>query len=145
MSYTQIIYHIIFRTHRSERTIIPQIKKELYACIWDIVKQQNCMLYRIGGVEDHVHLLISLHPTVSLSRFIQKVKGGGSSHWMMQQNVYWVGWGEGYCALTYNYSEKETIINYINSQEERHKRNSWQEEIEILLRNNGIEFDERFI
>ena len=144
MAYTQILYHIVFRTKRSERTIVCAIKRDLFACIWNIIQEQQSVLYRIGGVEDHIHILTSICPTVALSDFMKKVKGV-SSHWMRQQKVYWDGWGEGYCALTYNYSEKEKIINYINNQEDHHKRYSWLEEIKNLLKENGLEVDDRFL
>ena len=77
-SYRQIFYHIVFRTEDSARTLPLEHSEELYKYIWGIVKNQKTHLYRINGMEEHVHMLTDLHPTVALSDFIKDIKVASS-------------------------------------------------------------------
>ncbi len=80
-SYRQLLYHIVFRTKYGDPTINPDHKKELYKYIWGIIKNRNSMLYQINGIENHVHILTDIHPSVSLADFIKDIKVA-SSIWM---------------------------------------------------------------
>ena len=142
MAYTRILYHIIFRTKASEKSISLEQAPELYRYIWGIVKNKICFLYRINGMEDHIHILIDLHPSVALSDFIKSVKVA-SSKWMKESELFpdFKGWGIKYCALTYSLNEKDIIINYIKNQQSHHKNESFQEEIHRLWKEAEIEDD----
>ena len=65
-AYRQILYHIVFRTKGSEKTINQDHREDLYKYIWGIVKNKKCVLYRINGIEDHIHILSDLHPSIAL-------------------------------------------------------------------------------
>ena len=140
MSYTQILYHIVFRTKNSRRTLPHSVEKKLYNFIWGMVKQRDCMLYRINGMEDHVHLLISLHPTIALSDFMRELKAGASK-WLATQPEFpdFDGWNEGYAALTYSKRDIDTIAEYIRNQREHHKCISFAEEYRNIIREMGLE------
>lgn len=145
MSYTQLLYHIVFRTKGNKKTINEQHEKELYAYIFGYIKNKKSILYRINGTEDHIHLLIDLHPTHSLSGFIRDLKEA-SSKWLKQNPNFpmFEFWAEGYGAFTYSIKEKDTIINYIKNQKEHHKTVSFKEEFRVFLEENGVEIDERY-
>lgn len=104
------------------------------------------MLYRINGVEDHIHILSDLHPTVSLADFVKDIKVS-SSIWMKESGKFpaFVGWQEGYGAFTYSIRERDMIINYIRKQKEHHKKETFQDEYKRLLIENDVEFDERYL
>lgn len=103
------------------------------------------MLYRINGMEDHLHILTEISPSIALSDFVRDIKTS-TSVWLKGQEhfTYFRGWADGYCALTYSFKEKDVIINYIKEQEEHHKAYSFKEEYRQLLKENHIEIDERF-
>jgi putative transposase len=71
MSYTQLLYHIVFRTKKSENTIPEQHERELYAYIMGIINKKKSKLYRLGGMPDHIHLLVDIHPTIAVSDFMK--------------------------------------------------------------------------
>ncbi|MCD8043584.1 MAG: IS200/IS605 family transposase [Tannerellaceae bacterium] len=146
MSYTQIIYHIILRTKNSRPTIQQKHAEELYRYIWGIIKNKKGTLYRINGIEDHIHLISDLHPTVALSDYVKDIKVA-SSVWMKESGLFplFNGWGDGYCALTYSYNEKDVVINYVKNQQEHHKKETFREEIIRVFKEMGVEIDERFI
>jgi len=96
-------------------------------------------------MEEHIHILSDLHPSVALADYVREIKVS-SSKWMKESGHFpeFRGWGIKYCALTYSYDERETIINYIKNQQEHHKKESFQEEIARLIREQGIELDEKW-
>jgi putative transposase len=144
-SYRQILYHIIFRTKNGKRTLAQEQIKELYAYILGIIKNKNCFLYRINGMEDHIHILSDLHPGTALADFIRDIKTS-SSVWLKRQKTFtdFSGWADGYAALTYAWRDKDLIVNYIKNQQEHHKKETFEEEYRRLLEENGIKIDERF-
>ena len=145
MAYTQILYHIVLRTKRSEPSISQENVSSLYKYIWGIITNKKGKLYRINGTEDHIHILSDLHPSVALADFVKSIKVA-TSLWLKQSPDFpaFQGWGEGYCAFTYSYKEKEVLINYIKRQQEHHKEENTQDELRRLWRENGMDFDERY-
>jgi len=145
-SYRQILYHIVFCTYDRKNTIPLAHQEELYKYIWGVITNRKCVLYRINGMENHIHILSDLHPTVALSDFIKEIKTA-SNAWMKSTGNYpkFTSWAEGYCALTYSYNDKNRIVNYIKNQKEHHKKFSFEDEYRELLREHGIEWDEKYI
>jgi REP element-mobilizing transposase RayT len=107
MAYTQIIYHIVLRTKRSELSLNQENVSSLYKYIWGIIKNKKGKVYRINGMEDHLHILSDLHSSVALSDFVKTIKVS-TSLWMKQSSGFpaFQGWEEGYAAFTYSYKEK---------------------------------------
>ncbi|MDR2206351.1 MAG: IS200/IS605 family transposase [Flavobacteriaceae bacterium] len=117
MSYVQLLYHIIIRTKSGMPVLSLEHSEKLYRYIWGIVKNKNSVLYRINGTEDHVHILLSLHPTLALSDFIREMKAETSKMLKRTEGFEkFTAWSEGYAALTYSLKDKEMIINYIKSE-----------------------------
>ena len=133
-SYRQIFYHIIFGTKYRKETIDETNCKDLYQYISGIIKNKNCKLYRINGVEDHIHIFSDLHPSNCLSNYIKDIKVA-SRIWMKECHKFpkFESWQEGYGAFTYSMREKDRIISYVKNQKEHHRKESFHDEFKRLL------------
>ncbi|MBC8323184.1 MAG: IS200/IS605 family transposase [Candidatus Marinimicrobia bacterium] len=146
MSYTQIYYHIVFSTKNRTPCMTKQKREDLYKYIWGVLTNKNCHLYRINGVEDHLHILTHLHPTVTLADMVKDIKLS-SSDWIKENGIFkrFSGWQKGYGAFTAAQKDKDRIIRYIKNQEKHHHKKSFKEELRKLLEEAGIEFDEKYL
>ena len=145
-SYTQILYHIVFATKGRRRVLDKPRRDDLFRYLWGVVKNHDSHLYRIGGVEDHVHILSSLHPSVALADFVKDLKVA-SSKWIKDERVFpeFEAWQEGYAALTCSWAERDGLIEYIKGQEEHHRTVPFLDEYREMLRKAGMDLDERFL
>ena len=145
-TYRQIFYQIVFGTKYRKPTIAKPYDEELYKYISGIIKKKSCKLYRINGIEDHIHIISDLHPSVCLSDYVKDIKVA-SSLWMKECGKFpeFEGWQDGYGAFTYSIREKDMIINYIKNQKEHHRSEIFYDEFKRLLIENGIEFDEKYL
>ena len=145
-TYTQILFQIVFSTKNRERTLKTEKRVELYKYIWGIMKNKKCHLYQIGGIEDHIHIVTHIHPTISLSALIKDIKVA-SSEYIKKESLFqnFTGWHDGYAAFTYSLSEKDKLVNYVKNQEEHHKVITYHEELKQLLIEQKIEFDEKYL
>jgi REP element-mobilizing transposase RayT len=144
MSHVQLLYHTVIRTKANTPVLSLSHSDDLYRYIWGIIKNKSGVLYRINGTEDHVHILLSLPPTIALSDFMREMKAESSK--MMKRTAgfeNFTAWSEGYAALSYSLRDKDMIINYIKNQREHHKKVSFREEYLTFLREMGLELDER--
>ena len=144
MSYVKLLYHIVIRTKASQPVLSLEHSDDLYRYIWGIIKNKNSALYRINGMEDHIHILLSLHPTLALSDFIRDIKAESSK--MLKRTVgfeRFSAWSEGYAALTYSLKDKDMIINYIINQREHHKKQTFRDEYVTFLKEMGLALDVR--
>ncbi len=145
-TYTQVLYQIVFGTKNNEQTMINSGQKSFYKYIWGILKNKKCHLYRINGVEDHLHIVTHIHPTVALAYLIKDIKIA-SSEYIKAENVFpdFNGWQDGYGAFTYSISAKDNLIEYVKNQNEHHKKVSFRDEYIGLLKEHGIEFNEKYL
>ena len=145
MSYTRLFYHIVFRTKYRIPCIDEMHEEELYRYIWGIINNKDGVLYRIGGMPDHVHLFVSLPPTLSIASFVQRVKTDSSKWLKANPNFpYFQGWAREYAGISKSSNEKDTVVSYIMRQKEHHKRVTFAEEYRAFLEENGITIDERY-
>lgn len=145
-TYTQIYYHIVFSTKDRQPVLRPSRREDLFRYVWGIIKNHDGHLYRINGVDDHVHILSDLHPRVCLADLAKAIKTG-SPKWIKDNGVFPDSghWQDGYGALTLSHSDRDAVIEYVKQQEEHHKRTSFADEYRELLKRAGIEFDERYL
>jgi REP element-mobilizing transposase RayT len=145
-TYTQILYQIVFSTKYREPILIKPNREALFKYIWGVIKNKNCHLYRINGVEDHIHILTHLHPAVSLASLVKDIKVS-SSLYIKEHQLFngFTNWQSGYGAFTYSIKEKNRVINYIKNQEEHHRKKTFREEYIDLLKEHGVEFDEKYL
>ena len=145
-TYTQILYQIVFSTKNREHTLLKINRDELYKYIWGVLKNKNCHLYRIGGITDHIHLVIGLHPAIPLASLIKDIKLASSDHIKaLQLFPEFNGWQVGYGGFTYSFKDKDKLIEYVKNQEEHHATKSYLEELKELLKEHGIEYDEKYL
>jgi putative transposase len=144
-SYRQLLYHIVFRTKDSLPTIKQDNTDQLFAYITGIIKNKNSHLHRINGVENHLHVLTDVHPSIALADFMREIKASTSS-WMKSSGLFpaFNGWAEGYGSLTCSYKDKVRLIDYIKNQQEHHRKEPFEDEYRNLLKESGIEIDERY-
>lgn len=145
-TYTQILYQIVFSTKKRKPVLIKENRGKLFKVIWRILENRNCHLYRINGVEDHLHIVTHLHPGISLSNLVKDIKLG-SNNYIKENRIFpkFNGWQEGYAAFTYSIKEKERLIKYVMNQEEHHKKMSFREELIALLKEHNIPYDEKYL
>ena len=146
MSYIQCYYHIVLRTKNSEKSLSQNKITDLYKYIWGITEKKKCYLYRINGMEEHLHLCISLHPSIALADFVKSVKVSANL-WMKSREDFknFDNWSEGYFACTCGHKDRHNLINYVKSQQEHHKKESFRDEMIRLFKEAGLDFDERFL
>jgi REP element-mobilizing transposase RayT len=143
-SYRQILYQIVFSTKNRTPCLIEENREELFKYIWGIIQNKKCKLFRINGVEDHIHILSDLHPELSLANYVKEIKVS-SSLWIKKKRIFpdFTGWAEGYGSFTYSYKDHEQVISYIKNQVEHHKKKSFLEEYRELLHEFGVVFDSK--
>ena len=144
-TYTQILYHVVFATKERRPVLSDSRRPDLYRYMTGVINNKHCRPVWINGVKDHVHILLSLHPTVALADLLKDVKVA-SSIWIKEKLVFpnFAGWQEGYGAFTYSLRDEPDLIMYVKGQEEHHRRVSFEEEYRKLLADAGIKFDERY-
>ncbi|MDA3839078.1 MAG: IS200/IS605 family transposase [Candidatus Delongbacteria bacterium] len=145
-SYTQNYIQFIFSTKRREKILNEKYNEELHKYIYIIAKDRKCKIYAINNVEDHMHILVSLNPTYSISKFIKELKSLASK-FINEKGWYNTKffWQEGYGAFSYSQSQVNTVIKYINNQKEHHHKKSFKEEYIEFLEKFQIEYDEKYI
>lgn len=145
-TYTQILYQIVFSTKNRERTLVGEDRKKLFQYIWGILKSNQCHLLQINGVEDHLHILTHLHPSVALADLMKDIKIA-SSKFIKENNLFpgFTGWQVGYGAFTYSIDRKDILMTYIKNQEEHHRKKTFREEYIELLREHGVAYDEKYL
>ena len=138
--------HIIFSTKNRQLFIDKTIESELHAYLGGTCKELECPSVAIGGVEDHVHILCLLSKSIALSELVGKVKAN-SSKWMKKKGEQYDDfyWQKGYGGFSVNPLETDVVVKYIQSQEEHHKKRTFQEEYRLFLKKYEIEFDERYV
>jgi len=143
-TFLQIYYHIVLATKGRCPVLLPEGRERLFRFIWGIIKNRNCHLYRINGMEDHIHMVTALHPKICLANLMRDVKAG-LSKWIKEERLFpdFTAWQDGYGAFTHSRADKDRLIGYVKDQQEHHKRLSFEEEWRRLLAEAGMELDER--
>jgi REP element-mobilizing transposase RayT len=145
-SLVQIYVHLVFST-KDRRPFLQDaaIREGLHAFLHGICANQDSSALRIGGVEDHVHLLCRLGKSLDVATFVRELKRD-SSKWVKAErsslaNFYWQ---RGYAAFSISPAHVGGLVEYIDNQEEHHRRETFQDEIRRLCRKYGVELDERY-
>jgi putative transposase len=144
-SCTYLLVHLIFSTKDRTPWINPAVRPRLHAYLAGIAHNLKCPPMRIGGVEDHVHVLARLHPTVSVASLVNSLKAN-SSRWIHDEvaSMQEFSWQSGYGGFSVSRSHAATVEKYIEGQEEHHKKVDYRTEILAFLERHGIEPDNRY-
>ena len=146
-SLAKILVHTVFST-KDRRPFLrdPALREELHRYLGGILTHLDCQPIIVGGVEDHVHLLCALSRTCEAAAMVKEVKRG-SSLWVKSKSpdLQDFAWQNGYGIFSIGFSQIASVRNYIATQEEHHRKVSFEDEFRQLLRRYEIEFDERYV
>jgi len=145
-SYTSLFAHIIFSTHNRETLLKSAWRERLFAYMGGIARENKIKAVSIGGVIDHVHMLLLIPASIPAAKAVQLVKGG-SSKWL-HENIITLknfAWQEGYGAFSISASQASEVVAYIAGQEEHHRIKSFREEYLSFLKEYNVEYDERYV
>jgi REP element-mobilizing transposase RayT len=146
ISYISSYFHCVFSTKERRRLITPELRERLWPFLGGIARQNKMKAIEIGGVEDHVHILLSLPSTMAVSKALQLIKGG-SSKWIHETfpKQHGFAWQEEYGAFSVSVLQLDKTIEYIQGQEAHHWKMTFQEEFLALLKKHRIEYDDRYL
>lgn len=141
-SYSSNRVHVIFSTKERVRSLPHEFLPKLWAYMAGIAHNQGFEAMIVGGVEDHVHALLVLPPSLPLSKAIQFLKGS-SSKWINDTKAagQHFAWQEGYGAFSVSASQTVDVMHYIKNQEAHHAKRSFNEEFTEFLKKYGISYD----
>ena len=141
-----ILLHVVFSTKLRKPVLNDSWRDDLFAYIGGTVKDHKASLLKAGGIEDHVHLLLRIHPEFAISKTVQLLKAN-SSKWINdnRKTSSLFQWQRGYGAFSVSQSMADTVRNYIAGQRKHHARRTYQDEYLEILRKHEIEFDLRYV
>ena len=138
-SYICCLVHVVFSTAERRPLIRDHMRDRLHSYLGGIARENGFSAIAVGGVADHVHVLLSLPRTASVAKAVQLLKGG-SSKWVNDTfpESKEFAWQEGYAAFSIGVSQRQKTVAYIQGQAEHHKRNSFANELAKFLAAHGI-------
>ncbi len=142
-AFTKSHVHVVFSTKGRRKLISEGVQPQLWSYMAGICRNQKMVSVAVGGIEDHVHLLFHLPPTLTLSKAISLIKAN-SSKWMNEHGRGF-GWQEGYGAFNVSASNVDSVAEYIRNQREHHAKISFEDEFLALLKKHGIDFDSKYV
>lgn len=143
MSKVCALYHIVFCTKYRKMTITDTYRRDLYSVIFSIIQKKDSHLIRMGGIANHIHMLIDLSPQISLAHLMRTIKAESSGFLKRDKRFpNFEGWGTGYFAMTVSPEVKDSVINYINNQPNHHYIMPFDQELEQFFREVGMEYDD---
>ena len=145
-TYSSLFYHIVFSTKGRFSFIDRQIEERVWAYIGGIARKREMTALQVGGIENHIHVLVLAKPVVAPSQIAQWLKGE-SSKWIHDEfpHLSKFGWQDGYGVFTVSQSQVPDVIEYIRDQRKHHKDQSFEQEYVSLLRLNGVDYDKRYV
>lgn len=145
-TFSQIYIHLVFSVKERQNVIHKTWREELFKYVSGILKGKNQKVFAIGGMPDHIHILISLRPNCMISELVNSVKTN-SSKWINSRGFVKgkFNWQEGYGAFSYGQSQLDRVIQYINNQEQHHQKKSFKEEYIELLQLFNVKFEEKYL
>lgn len=143
-SFHKLVVHAIFSTKDRRPLITPDIAARLHPYLGGIVREIGATALTVGGVADHVHILMRIPATLAISDAMRLIKTN-SSKWAHETLAPAFGWQTGYGAFSVSQSNIETVRRYIENQEQHHRHVTFQEEFIEFLKRHEIEYDEKYI
>jgi REP element-mobilizing transposase RayT len=143
-SLSRIIVHLVFSTKHREPFITAEHRERTFAYLGGTLNALKCPVIAVGGMPDHVHLLFVLHRTLSISEVVEEVKKQ-SSKWAKEHIHPGFYWQSGYGVFSVSPSKVPEVVDYIDNQEWHHREQTFEDEFRKMLRNHGIEWDERYV
>ena len=145
-TYTQIYMHIVFAVRHRRKMIPADLKTDVHRYIGGVIRNQNHKLLIINSMPDHMHILLGMRPDCSLSNLVRDIKADSSRLINQRQSSGEpFAWQSGFGAFSCGHAQLQSVIRYIEHQEEHHARTSFTGELRELLRMYDVAFDERYL
>ena len=145
-TYTELHYHCIWSTKDRMPVIRAEIEENVWRLLAATASKHEMHIKRAGGIENHVHVLVQIPKTMSVSEAMKRLKGGSSNAIhdadLMKSKF---SWQDGYGAFTVSSSKLSDVIRYISNQREHHKTQTFEEEFVAFLEKHGVEYDPQFL
>jgi putative transposase len=139
-SYMHNPVHLVFSTKERRRLITEESRPRLWAYLAGVCKKQRIFVHEIGGMEDHIHMLIEIPLVLAFSDAIQEIKTS-SSRWMGRS----FAWQRGFGVFGVSASNLRAVVRYIRNQEQHHRKMTYDQEFIALLRKHGVAYDSRYV
>jgi putative transposase len=145
-SLSNVLLHIIFSTKNRCPFIDEAIESELHSYIASTTSSHGSYAYKIGGISDHIHLLVTLPRTLSISDLLEEIKKN-SSKWIKTKSQKYAdfAWQKGFGVFSVSTSRANAVVTYISNQKEHHQAQSFQDEYRQFLQLNSIPYDEKYV
>ena len=145
-SFSHLLFHCVFSTKDRRQLITEEVREKLWAYIGGICRGRDMKALAVGGTANHVHILLSIPPSIAVSKAIQLIKGA-SSKWMKnscpKQRLF--EWQRGYGAFSIGVSQVKSTVRYISDQAAHHRKTDYRQEFVSFLKKHGIEYAERYV
>ena len=142
-TFTQCHVHVVFSTKQRQPTIREEIQPRLWAYMAGICQSHGMIPVEIGGIENHVHLLLHLPPALALAKAVLLIKSN-SSRWMHGMHRGFA-WQDGYGAFNVSASNVESVARYVRNQKQHHRRMTFEDEYIILLKKHGVAYQLKYV
>ena len=142
-TYAQNVIHVVFSTKDRRKLMSGEFRPLMWAYATGICKKFDILVFAVGGMEDHIHLLLRIPPTLAVAKAVLAIKSN-SSRWANEEG-HKFAWQQGYAALSVSSSIIPMVIHYIENQEAHHRKMSFDEEFLALLKKHGMEYDPKFV
>ena len=145
-SLSKVVLHIIFSTKTREPWLDSGVRPRIHGYLATICRDLGAALVHVGGVADHVHIVTTLPRTVSQAQIVEQIKKT-SSKWIKELDARYRSffWQRGYGVFSVSPSQLDSVLKYIEGQQEHHRTRTFQGEYRALLRRHGVDFDERYV
>lgn len=134
-TYAQNLLHIVFSTKDRRKSISPELQPRLWSYVAGICHNLEILVHAIGGMEDHIHLLIQIPPSLPVAKAVLTIKSN-SSRWANEEGHNFA-WQQGYGAFSVSNSNAPAVIQYIRTQQAHHKKMGFEPEFLALLKKHG--------
>jgi REP element-mobilizing transposase RayT len=141
-----VLVHIVFSTKDRKPCLEKSIRPKLYAYLAEVARNCGCECYRVGAVDDHVHLAMRLDRTITIAKLVEELKTSSSRS--LKHDIAHIdgfAWQRGYGAFSVSPRDRLVLVSYIDNQEEHHRTRSYQDEYRAFFEKYGIEDDERYV
>jgi REP element-mobilizing transposase RayT len=145
-TYTQCYFHLVFAVKNRDALIKKEWKDELEMYITGIVQNHRHKMLAIGAMPDHMHILIGYNVNQLIPDLVEEIKTSSNS-WIKGERLskFKFEWQKGYGAFTHSHSQIDSVVKYILSQEEHHKKKLFKEEYLEMLEKNNVEFNQEYL
>ncbi len=146
MAYNYNWQHLIWSSFERQPWINAELQPRVFEYIGGILRKRDSVLITAGGIPDHIHLLVSLHPTIAISDIVNTIKSN-TSRWIHETFPELIAfrWQTKYGSFSVAPSIEPDVRHYIETQEEHHRQRTYQDEFRLFLKRHGLDGDERYM